>query len=96
LKRKGLLDEAVAAALAVGGLGVSAKQAEAARHDLPKEWDESYDVVDIGSGFAGLAAAGEITGGVHGAVRLGGVAMADCLVFGRIAGKQAAGEKSWS
>jgi flavocytochrome c len=44
----------------------------------------------------GLYAAGEITGGVHGAVRLGGVAMADCLVFGRIAGKNAAGEKAWS
>lgn len=43
----------------------------------------------------GLYAAGEVTGGVHGAVRLGGVAMADCLVFGRIAGKNAAKEKSW-
>jgi flavocytochrome c len=43
----------------------------------------------------GLYAAGEITGGVHGAVRLGGVAMADCLVFGRIAGKNAAAEKPW-
>ena len=43
----------------------------------------------------GLYAAGEITGGVHGAVRLGGVAMADCIVFGRIAGKNAAGEKPW-
>lgn len=44
----------------------------------------------------GLYAAGEVTGGVHGAVRLGGVAMADCLVFGRIAGKNAAKEKAWS
>jgi len=43
----------------------------------------------------GLYAAGEVTGGVHGAVRLGGVAMADCIVFGRIAGKNAAGEKAW-
>ena len=43
----------------------------------------------------GLYAAGEITGGVHGAVRLGGVAMADCIVFGRIAGKNAGGEKAW-
>lgn len=41
----------------------------------------------------GLYAAGEITGGVHGAVRLGGVAMADCIVFGRIAGKNASKEK---
>jgi succinate dehydrogenase/fumarate reductase flavoprotein subunit len=44
----------------------------------------------------GLYAAGEATGGVHGAVRLGGVAMADCIVFGRIAGKNAAAEKAWS
>lgn len=43
----------------------------------------------------GLFAAGEVTGGVHGAVRLGGVAIADCLVFGRIAGKNAAREKAW-
>jgi flavocytochrome c len=44
----------------------------------------------------GLYAAGEITGGVHGAVRLGSVAMADCVVFGRIAGKNAGSEKGWS
>ena len=43
----------------------------------------------------GLYAAGEVTGGVHGGVRLGGDAMADCIVFGRIAGKNAAGEKAW-
>lgn len=39
----------------------------------------------------GLYAAGEITGGVHGASRLGSNAIVDCLVFGRIAGKEAAG-----
>ena len=44
----------------------------------------------------GLYAAGEISGGVHGAVRLGSVAMTDCVVFGRIAGKNAGGEKAWS
>ncbi|NPV29323.1 MAG: flavocytochrome c [Firmicutes bacterium] len=44
----------------------------------------------------GLYAAGEVTGGTHGAVRLGGVAMADCIVFGRIAGKAAAKEEAWS
>jgi hypothetical protein len=43
----------------------------------------------------GLYAAGEATGGVHGAVRLGSVAMADCVVFGRIAGTNAAKESSW-
>ena len=44
----------------------------------------------------GLYAAGEVTGGVHGAVRLGSVAMADCVVFGRIAGANAARERPWS
>jgi len=43
----------------------------------------------------GLYAAGEVTGGVHGAVRLGGVAFADCIVFGRVAGTNAAKEKAW-
>ncbi|MGX8940914.1 FAD-binding protein [Symbiopectobacterium sp. Eva_TO] len=37
--------------------------------------------------IVGLYAAGEAAGGVHGAVRLGSVAMTDCTVFGRIAGK---------
>jgi len=46
--------------------------------------------------IAGLYAAGEVTGGVHGAVRLGSCAIIDCLVFGRIAGKNAAAEKPWS
>ncbi|MCX7981815.1 MAG: flavocytochrome c [Syntrophales bacterium] len=43
--------------------------------------------------IAGLYAAGEIVGAVHGAVRLGGVAMATCIVFGRIAGQNAAREQ---
>ncbi len=38
----------------------------------------------------GLYAAGEVTGGVHGANRLGGNALADIIVFGRIAGVNAA------
>ncbi len=38
----------------------------------------------------GLFAAGEVTGGVHGGNRLGGTAVADFVVFGRIAGKSAA------
>lgn len=37
----------------------------------------------------GLYAAGEVTGGVHGASRLGSCSITDCLVFGRIAGKNA-------
>lgn len=43
----------------------------------------------------GLYAAGESVGGVHGAVRLGTVSGPTCLVFGRIAGKNAAAEKPW-
>ncbi len=38
----------------------------------------------------GLFAAGEVTGGVHGSNRLGGNAVADFTVFGRIAGASAA------
>ena len=44
----------------------------------------------IGSAIPGLLAAGEVTGGVHGANRLGGTAVADFVVFGRIAGDSAA------
>lgn len=36
----------------------------------------------------GLYAAGEVTGGVHGANRLGGNAVADIIIFGRQAAKQ--------
>lgn len=38
----------------------------------------------------GLFAAGEAVGGPHGASRLGSCAIPDCLVFGKIAGKNAA------
>ena len=34
-------------------------------------------------------AAGEVTGGVHGMVRLGTVAVADCMIFGRTAARTA-------
>ena len=42
-----------------------------------------------GSVIPGLFAAGEVTGGVHGANRLGGNAVADFVVFGRIVGAAA-------
>jgi len=38
----------------------------------------------------GLWAAGEITGGIHGDNRLGGSSLLECVVFGRIAGEEAA------
>ena len=42
-----------------------------------------------GNAIAGLFAAGEVTGGVHGANRLGGNAVTDIVVFGRTAGTSA-------
>ena len=43
-----------------------------------------------GSVIPGLYAAGEVTGGIHGSNRVGGNALTDGVVFGRIAGKNAA------
>ena len=43
-----------------------------------------------GKPIAGLFAAGEVTGGIHGANRLGGNAIADIYTFGRLAGASAA------
>jgi flavocytochrome c len=54
LKKTGAV--AAIAGLAVGAAG---KEAQAAWDTMPKKWDETYDVVVIGSGFAGLAAAYE-------------------------------------
>ncbi|MFV0479953.1 MAG: flavocytochrome c [Anaerorhabdus sp.] len=48
------------------------------------------EVLDTeGNVISGLYAAGEVTGGIHGANRLGGNALTDTIVFGRIAGEQA-------
>lgn len=41
-----------------------------------------------GAPIAGLHAAGEVTGGVHGANRLGGNSLLECAVFGRIVGNK--------
>ncbi len=55
--------------------------------------DADCHVLDeSGSAIPGLYAAGEITEGIHGANRLGGNALADTIVFGRIAGTNAAAE----
>ena len=49
------------------------------------------NVLDFnGNIIQGLFAAGEVVGGIHGASRLGSCAVTDCIVFGRIAGKQLA------
>jgi fumarate reductase flavoprotein subunit len=44
---------------------------------------------ESGEAIPGLFAAGEVTGGVHGGNRLGGTAVTDFIVYGRIAGQQA-------
>jgi len=46
-------------------------------------------LTEEGTAIPGLFAAGEVTGGVHGANRLGGNAVSDIVVFGRIAGTNA-------
>lgn len=56
--------------------------------------DSGAAVLDrAGRTIPGLFAAGEVTGGVHGACRLGSCSITECLVFGRIAGTQAAGQR---
>ena len=53
--------------------------------------DRNARVLDAnGNAVPGLFAAGEVTGGVHGANRVGGNGIADVVVFGRIAGAGAA------
>ena len=53
--------------------------------------NEVTEVLDKnGNAIPGFFAAGEVTGGVHGANRLGGNAVADFTVFGKIAGESAA------
>ena len=50
-------------------------------------------------GARGLFACGEMAGGMHGADRLGGLSSANCLVYGEIAGREAAREAlgtSWA
>nr|MBR4279989.1 FAD-binding protein [Clostridia bacterium] len=55
------------------------------------EINTETQVIDVnGNVIPGLYAAGEVTGGVHGANRLGGNAVSDFVVFGRIAGENAA------
>lgn len=57
--------------------------------------DKEARVLDIwGKPIPRLYAAGEVTGGLHGANRLGGNATPDATVFGRIAGLNAAAEKA--
>ena len=54
---------------------------------------EAQVLREDGSIIAGLYAAGEVTGGIHGSNRVGGNALTDGVVFGRIAGRNAAAGK---
>lgn len=62
------------------------------------ETNNKAQVIDVSTDkpIPGLYAAGEATGGVHGAVRLGSCGTLDALVNGRIAGTEVAKEKPWS
>ena len=52
--------------------------------------NEQTQVISVdGEPIPGLYAAGEVCGGVHAGNRLGGNAVADTIVFGRIAGQNA-------
>ena len=54
-------------------------------------FDENARLLGPGSAtIPGIWAAGEITGGIHGDNRLGGSSLLECVVFGRIAGTEAA------
>lgn len=53
--------------------------------------NKDTEVLDTnGNVIKNLYAAGEVTGGIHGANRLGGNAVADIIIYGRIAGQKAA------
>jgi fumarate reductase flavoprotein subunit len=54
---------------------------------------DTHVLTEDGSIITGLYAAGEVTGGVHAGNRLGGNAIADIMVNGRIAGANAANGK---
>ena len=54
------------------------------------EINDKAEVLNVrGEVIPCLWAAGEATGGVHGMVRLGTVAVADCMIFGRVAARSA-------
>jgi urocanate reductase len=63
LDRRNFLKTSMAVAAATGlALNLSRGEAEGAVKKLPTKWDEEIEVVVIGSGFAGLAAAAEAAG----------------------------------
>lgn len=73
----------------------AAKRVPSAHHTMGGvEIDsETHVIYKDGSIVEGLYAAGEVTGGIHGGNRVGGNAVDDTVVFGRIAGYNAANKK---
>ncbi|MCX5857804.1 MAG: FAD-dependent oxidoreductase, partial [Deltaproteobacteria bacterium] len=67
MSRRSILKGAVTLGAIAAGGGMALNMAvpgtaEAMIKPLPKKWDETWDVVVVGSGFAGLAAAAEAAG----------------------------------
>lgn len=63
-RRSFLKGTAALGAVAAGGLALNMAlpgSAEAAQRALPKKWDETIEIVVVGSGFAGCAAAAQAT-----------------------------------
>ena len=55
--------------------------------------NSSCEVIDVnGNVVEGLYAAGEVCGGIHAGNRLGGNAVADAFIFGKIAGENASAQ----
>jgi len=73
----------------------AAKRVPSAHHTMGGvEIDEDAHVYyENGNIVKGLYAAGEVCGGIHGGNRVGGNAVVDTVVFGRIAGINAANKK---
>ncbi len=76
----------------VTGPFIATPRCPAAHHTMGGvQIDETCHVLRAdGTIIAGLLAAGEVTGDIHGGNRLGGNAVVDTVVFGRIAGRTAA------
>jgi len=79
----------------MGGLEIDKEahvlRAVAAAAENKDEGDEAVEApATTKEIIPGLFAAGEVTGGVHGANRLGGNSLLECVVFGRRAGRGAA------
>lgn len=65
-RRRFLQGSAAVSAAAVSGMAMNLltpSETEAFARPLPAKWDQSYDIIVIGSGFAGLAAAAEASAG---------------------------------